>query len=300
MTTFSSPLEVGARFTSGFAPRRKLFGRIAPHAGDDFAPKVPGTHVPIRAVAGGKVVAAGVGVLAGHSGKIVVIDHGIIGGDRTLTNYGHMHRIDVKAGQKVVAGQQIGLTGTTGNSTAVHLHIGVRFNGKYYSAKKWLSTKGITVGKTPPVIPSKKPTPAPKPKPKPTSTSKHVKDVKTIQKRLKAMGYNIIVDGKDGKQTRATIKEYQGSQRAPYKLVADGFWGNRSERHFNWVVSLQKTLNKWKSKFNKLNPDGHYGANTVARIKDIQAKNRGKLYIGAVDGIPGRVFCKMLKISTHP
>lgn len=299
MTKFSSPLEVGARFTSGFAPRRKLFGKVAPHAGDDFAPRVPRTRPPILAVADGTVVATGLGALVGHSGLIVVLDHGIIGGDRTLTNYGHMSRIDVKRGQKVVAGQQLGLVGNTGNSTSEHLHIGVRFNGRYYSAKKWLATKGIVVGKTPPVVPGGAVS-KPKPKPKPTSTSKHVKDVKTIQKRLKAMGYSIVVDGKDGPKTRGVIKEYQISQRSPYKLVSDGFWGNKSETHFNWTVALQKTANKWQSKFAKLKSDGHYGGNTVARIKDIQSKNKGKAYKGAVDGIPGRVFCKMLKISTHP
>lgn len=305
MTTFSSPLEVGARFTSGFAPARKLFGKVAPHAGDDWAPKVAGTHVPIRAVAAGTVVAAGVGVLAGHSGQIVVIDHGVIGGDRTLTNYGHMSRIDVKKGEKVVAGEQIGLTGATGNVTGVHLHMGVRFNGKYYSAKKWLESKGIVVGKTAPIIPgTSKPASKPstsKPASKPaTSTANHAKDVKTIQKRLKAMGYTITVDGKDGAQTRSVIKKYQSSQKSPYTLAADGQWGSKTEAHYNWVVKLQKKINGWKSKYKKLSVDGHYGANTIARIKDIQHRNKGAVYKGAVDGIPGRVFVKMVGISGHP
>lgn len=298
MTTFSSPLEVGARFTSGFAPARKLNGVTAPHAGDDWAPKVPGTRVPIYAVADGTVEAAGVGVLAGHSGQIVVIDHGMVGGDRTKTNYGHMSRIDVKKGQKVVAGQQIGLTGATGNVTGVHLHMGVRFNGRYYSAKTWLKTKGITVGVTPPIT-AKKPSTPSKPSTS-TSTAKHSVNVRTIQKRLKAMGYSITVDGKDCSETRSVIKKYQSSQKAPYTLVADGQWGSKTEIHYNWVVKLQKAINGWKSKYKKLSVDGHYGANTVARIRDIQTRNKGGAYKGAVDGVPGRVFCKMVKIPTHP
>lgn len=307
MTTFSSPLEVGARFTSGFAPARKLFGKIAPHAGDDWAPPKPGQSVPIYAVADGTVEAAGVGVLAGHSGQVVVIDHGMVGGDRTKTNYGHLASFSVRKGQKVSAGQKIGMMGATGNVTGVHLHLGVRFNGKFYSSKKWLESKGITVGKTLPITlvshagsakPSK---PASKPKPQtPVSTSKHVIDVKLIQQRLKNIGYSIVVDGKDGSKTRETIQRYQSSQKSPYTLVSDGYWGNKTEVHFNWTLDLQKAINKWKSKYNKLSVDGHYGANTVARIKDIQSRNRGGTYKGAVDGIPGRVFCKMVGVRTHP
>lgn len=298
MTNFSSPLDLGARFTSKFSKSRKLFGKVAAHLGDDWASKTPGAKVPVYAVADGTVEAAGVGVLAQHSGQIVVIDHGVIGGDRTKTNYGHLSRIDVRNGQKVVAGQQIGLMGATGNVTGVHLHLGVRFNGTFYSSKTWLETKGIVVGKT---APRKVTTEPAKPAPsKPTSTSKHVKSILTIQKRLKAMGYSIHTDGKDGSETRATIKKYQDSQQSPYTLVGDGFWGAKTEAHYNWVISLQKKINAWKSKFNKLSVDGHYGSNTVARIADIQKRNEGNAYKGKADGIPGRVFSKMVGAPTHP
>lgn len=307
-TKFSSPLEVGARFTSGFSLSRRLFGKVAPHAGTDWAPKVPGSHVPIHSVADGVVVAAGTGVLAGHTGQIVVVDHGILtdgtGSDHTITNYGHMYRIDVRKGQKVKAGQQLGLTGATGNVTGVHLHLGVRFNGRYYDPKPWLERKGIVVGKTAPLNPSSSAkhvaTTAPKATTAKLSTAKHVTNVKTIQKRLKAMGYSITVDGKDGSETRKVIQRYQSEQKAPFTLVADGQWGNATEKHYSWVIKLQKAINKWKSKYRALAVDGHYGANTVARVTDIMTRNHNGAYKGKIDGKPGSIFCKMVGIPTHP
>jgi len=59
-------------------------------------------------------------------GHNVVIDHGY--GYTTL--YAHMKTIDVKKGEKVTKGQKIGEIGSTGTSTAPHLHYEVRINGK--------------------------------------------------------------------------------------------------------------------------------------------------------------------------
>ncbi len=59
-------------------------------------------------------------------GKNVVIDHGF--GYETL--YAHMSEIDVKKGEKIKKGQKIGSVGSTGTSTAPHLHYEVIRNGK--------------------------------------------------------------------------------------------------------------------------------------------------------------------------
>ncbi len=59
-------------------------------------------------------------------GKNVVIDHGY--GFTSL--YAHMQKVNVKKGQKVVKGQQIGEVGSTGTSTAPHCHYEVRVNGR--------------------------------------------------------------------------------------------------------------------------------------------------------------------------
>jgi hypothetical protein len=46
------------------------------------------------------------------------------------TVYAHLSRLDVRAGTAVQAGQPIGLTGSTGNSTGPHLHFEVRQQGQ--------------------------------------------------------------------------------------------------------------------------------------------------------------------------
>ena len=59
-------------------------------------------------------------------GKNVIINHGF--GYKTL--YAHMSKIDVKRGEKITKGQIIGKVGSTGTSTAPHLHYEVIYKGK--------------------------------------------------------------------------------------------------------------------------------------------------------------------------
>lgn len=74
----------------------------------------------ILAADAGKVVVAGWVDNYGY-GNRVVIDHG--NGTRTL--YAHMSRIDVVVGQSVNRGDVLGIMGTTGRSTGIHLHFEV-------------------------------------------------------------------------------------------------------------------------------------------------------------------------------
>lgn len=117
----SDKLARETRYLSGFGMRMHPVYKVPRlHAGIDFtSPK--GT--PIQATGAGTVVKAGRGT--GY-GLRVMIDHGY--GYKTV--YGHMSRIDVKAGQKVTRGQQIGLVGSTGVSTAPHCHYEVHLNDK--------------------------------------------------------------------------------------------------------------------------------------------------------------------------
>jgi len=59
-------------------------------------------------------------------GRVVIIRH--YNGLETL--YAHFHRLKVKPGEIVEAGQLIGLGGSSGRSTGSHLHFEVRFKGK--------------------------------------------------------------------------------------------------------------------------------------------------------------------------
>ena len=61
----------------------------------------------------------------GGYGNLVVVDHG----RGVTTFYAHLSAIHVVAGQRVVAGQTLGLVGSTGRSTGPHLHYEVRARG---------------------------------------------------------------------------------------------------------------------------------------------------------------------------
>ncbi|GAA1465478.1 M23 family metallopeptidase [Microbacterium thalassium] len=77
----------------------------------------------------------------GGYGVAVVIDH-VLNGQSVWTLYGHMtygSRM-VSAGQTVSAGQQIGVVGSTGSSTACHLHFEVHINDQVVDPWAWLTT----------------------------------------------------------------------------------------------------------------------------------------------------------------
>ncbi len=115
------PLAKGnERLISGFGPRiHPVYKTLRPHTGVDFAAP---TGVPIYATGNGVITRAernrhGYGIM-------VQINHGY--GYETL--YGHMSKLNVKVGQEVVRGEVIGYVGSTGVSTAPHLHYEVHRN----------------------------------------------------------------------------------------------------------------------------------------------------------------------------
>lgn len=192
---FSSPVPKGARYTSAYGRR---WGTL--HAGDDYAPIKPGDRDPIYAAADGTVENVGTGILSGHSGQIVIIDHGMLTGngstDHTKTNYGHCSKIVVKRGQKVKAGDLIAYMGDTGNATGVHAHCGVRFNGKFASFHKWMKTKGITPGKT-------------APRESGVKYSKEIADWQRSMNQVFPSYANFAVDGKYEGYSAKVTKEFQ-------------------------------------------------------------------------------------------
>lgn len=113
------------------------------HSGQDFAVPV-GT--PVDAVAAGTVVKAGPngGGDGPAYGNAIVIKHA----NGMYSQYAHLSKIQVKAGQKVAVDQQIALSGNTGNSTGPHLHFEIRTTPNYGSAVNpvaFLRTVGVTI-----------------------------------------------------------------------------------------------------------------------------------------------------------
>lgn len=110
------------RLASGFGNRIDPILKVPRmHSGVDFSAE-KGT--PIYATADG--VIKYVRFDFGGYGKYVVIDHGF--GYQTL--YAHMSAENVKVGQKVKRGETIGFVGSSGKSTAPHVHYEVHVNGK--------------------------------------------------------------------------------------------------------------------------------------------------------------------------
>jgi len=108
------------RISSVFGMRRHpILGTVRRHAGTDYA-AAAGT--PVRALGNGRVVFAG---WRGGYGKTIEIRHT----NGFVTRYGHLRAIHVRAGQSVNISQTIGQVGSTGLSTAPHLHFEVLVNG---------------------------------------------------------------------------------------------------------------------------------------------------------------------------
>jgi murein DD-endopeptidase MepM/ murein hydrolase activator NlpD len=108
------------------------------HTGIDFH-AASGTAV--HAVGSGTVVQTGWGGAYGN--QIVIKMH-----DGTYTQYGHLSSIGVSVGQTVTPGQQIALSGSTGNTTGPHLHFEARTTPEYGSdidPVAYLRSHGVNV-----------------------------------------------------------------------------------------------------------------------------------------------------------
>lgn len=110
---------IRGRQSSGFGLTRFFNGEPrAPHSGLDIAAPL-GTV--INAPAAGKIVLTGDFYFNGQS---VFIDHG----QGLISMLCHLSRIDVKEGDQIQIGDQIGLVGATGRATGPHLHWTVSLN----------------------------------------------------------------------------------------------------------------------------------------------------------------------------
>lgn len=123
------PVAGSFRYTSSFGYRRdpKTGGRRM-HNGTDMAGPL-GTPI----VAPGDGVVTFAGTQSGF-GRLVKIRHA----QGFETYYAHLHRINVKSGQKVSRGDKIGGMGNSGRSTGVHLHYEIRLGGTPLNARNYM------------------------------------------------------------------------------------------------------------------------------------------------------------------
>lgn len=134
------------------------YALVSPGSGEVRSPLPPGSYTQGRTIGGGHngadmlapagtpIYAAAAGVVRasaesiGGYGVCVMIDS-VVGGQRVQTTYGHMiyGSRQVQAGQTVAAGQLIGYVGSTGRSTANHLHFEVWINGGLVEPYSWIA-----------------------------------------------------------------------------------------------------------------------------------------------------------------
>lgn len=127
---FAAPVE--NIITENFGVRRIFNGKQrSRHQGLDFRAAL-GT--PVKAMNSGEVILAR---QMFYEGGLVVIDHG----HGLLTLYLHLSDFKTTEGSRVNKGQIIGLSGATGRVTSEHLHVGVRWLGKYLDPATLLTMK---------------------------------------------------------------------------------------------------------------------------------------------------------------
>jgi murein DD-endopeptidase MepM/ murein hydrolase activator NlpD len=126
------PIE--GRILSGFAQRTDPFsGEGAFHKGVDISAP---TGTPIHCAADGVVVSS---EPMGGYGRLVIVDHG--GGVQTY--YAHLSKILVHAGQDLHRGELVGLVGSSGRTTAPHLHYEVRVAGTPMNPYRYLANAAV-------------------------------------------------------------------------------------------------------------------------------------------------------------
>jgi murein DD-endopeptidase MepM/ murein hydrolase activator NlpD len=115
------PVSEKPRVSSGYGYRIDPFNsKKAFHSGIDLAVL---KDTEVLSCGAGKVVRASYNRI---NGNYIIIDHG----NKYKSCYGHLSKVSVKCGDRVIKGQVIGLSGSTGMSTGPHIHYQVIYDGK--------------------------------------------------------------------------------------------------------------------------------------------------------------------------
>ncbi|MBT2502899.1 M23 family metallopeptidase, partial [Curtobacterium sp. ISL-83] len=130
------PFPTAVPITSGFGAREVAGCSFCStnHMGVDFA---PGAGTPIHVVASGTVIK--VQPNDGGYGNDVWVQHDV-DGKQFVSVYGHIldNSFKVVNGQHVTVGDELGLVGSSGNSTGPHLHLEIHVNGVPIDPLAWL------------------------------------------------------------------------------------------------------------------------------------------------------------------
>lgn len=121
-----------------------ITGELKIHRGLDIATSV---SKPVYSMLNGRILEMGTDSSQGN--YIVIVDDTV--GSSTYgyaTRYMHLASFNVSQNDRIVVGQQVGMEGTTGDSTGIHLHVEMqdvsRFNWQWY----WSYTKSDYIDPT--------------------------------------------------------------------------------------------------------------------------------------------------------
>jgi murein DD-endopeptidase MepM/ murein hydrolase activator NlpD len=143
-----SPLP-GGIVNSKFGPRlHPIQNVMKPHTGIDM--KMADRSVKdVVCSADGEVVLAGGNPSTGYGIRVHVKHITSTGKHLCTTTYNHLNKVYVAVGQKLIAGQKLGLEGTTGSSTGNHLHFEVKLpDGKFIDPEPLINGQLLVAGKT--------------------------------------------------------------------------------------------------------------------------------------------------------
>lgn len=121
---------VKGTITSRYGTREQIFNNVNPyHTGIDIANKLNST---IQSATDGIVVK--VEDMNKYYGNNIEIEK-----DGVIFKYAHLNKINVKLGDNIKQGDNIGLMGSTGMSTGSHLHFEIKINSRTVDPEKILS-----------------------------------------------------------------------------------------------------------------------------------------------------------------
>lgn len=204
--------KITSRYGSRIHP---VTGKKRMHNGIDLVAKTKsGSSATdyITAHTGGTVEAVGFNSSSGNYAKIRV-------SSKTLMVYYHMKSQScVSKGATVKAGDKLGYMGSTGTATGAHLHWGIQYNGKWIDPEPFLDkdyTETEKVGNTVNIEMTV------------LKKGKKGEQVKTLQRLLLALGYDLQKYGADGSFGGVTDKAVRAFQKAN-NLSVDGSVGQQT------------------------------------------------------------------------